>query len=289
MTTILDVPTDPFIVHILADISIAGVARLALTCKQFATLCRSEKLWTHLYRRDLSERPLPSTSSYREAYCTFITNFNTKHRSIGGYNHDTKDTLIMVAIMYGCEKLLFNYDRLLKPTGLAASVRGGCVLFFAIDNKRLDIVKLFNIHSDEVKNNILHRAASIGCLEIVQYAIDLGADELDYALYSAVRHGYLDVSEILIRHGCDINKVFSQALECKQLHMIDRLIELGANDYNCLLWNAVEWNRIDWFNRAIEMGADPSALRDKLRVKGIPITDLMKDRHVMYKRILGIN
>ena len=111
-------------------------------------------------------------------------------------------------------------------------------------------------------NNIGHlsvRAMEQGHIDIAKYLLSRDdRREIDYNLVSifAGGTGDMDIINTVLERGGDINRVLIGAIRSKHLDLIDKLIEMGANDWNGSLKMAILINNKELIERFIELGAN---------------------------------
>jgi ankyrin repeat protein len=117
-----------------------------------------------------------------------------------------------------------------------------------------------------VLNDLLRISANMGCVEIVEYLVENGADihaENDVALRGAAFYGNLEVVKYLTEHGANIHVDNEYALRSSywklSLNVFKYLIEQGANIHVNNEWPlriGVQSGDINIVKYLIEHGAD---------------------------------
>ena len=119
-------------------------------------------------------------------------------------------------------------------------------------------------------NELLFKAAGVGELAMVKYALIQGAEIHTYndnALRYAVEKGRLEVVKFLVDKGANIHVFDDIPLRAASIHrhldIVKYLVEHGANIHNRTLRNAVINNDLPMVKYLIEHGAD---MREALKL-----------------------
>jgi hypothetical protein len=105
-------------------------------------------------------------------------------------------------------------------------------------------------------NPVLEHSASHGHLDIVKYAIDNGADDLDNAMYYAAREGQLSIVKFLVDKGADnFKSSIESAAELGQFKVVKFLVEIsGGIDLLDALNEAIMGGYIDIVKYLLNQG-----------------------------------
>ncbi|MEM3858013.1 MAG: ankyrin repeat domain-containing protein [Candidatus Micrarchaeaceae archaeon] len=91
-------------------------------------------------------------------------------------------------------------------------------------------------------NCALFYACKYGKIEIVNYLLDLGADNVDYALKGACKGGKIEIAKMMVNLGAtDFNDALSYACKCGDLETVNYIISLGGNDWESGLFSACQY------------------------------------------------
>ncbi|XP_028395455.1 2-5A-dependent ribonuclease-like [Dendronephthya gigantea] len=165
---------------------------------------------------------------------------------------------------------------------------GMTVLFYAVTNGRLEIVKYLVQHSkmNGKMNNwqtVLHYAVTSGKLELVKFFVENGADVNGKkntgttVLHAAVTNGTLEIVKYLVEHGADVNgkknntgtTVLHTAVSNGRLEIVKCLLENGANikskrnDGRTVLHAAVTEGTVEIVKYLVQSGADVNGKNEK--------------------------
>lgn len=113
-------------------------------------------------------------------------------------------------------------------------------------------------------NGVLHVAAEAGYDHIVDYMIQLGATDFVEAAKLAAKNGHHVVVDRFLNLGIDPDLLMESAALGKQTLLVDRLIAIGAKNYNVTLLAAAEIGNLSLVRQMIERGA--TRIQDAIRI-----------------------
>lgn len=105
-------------------------------------------------------------------------------------------------------------------------------------------------------NYFLAGAAGGGHVNLVQEALELGADDLDGALVSAAEQGQIGMIDFLRQHGAnDLDRAFRAAARSGQIVAMPHLLQAGATDLNGALQAAANQGHLKAVKFLLQLGA----------------------------------
>lgn len=207
----------------------------------------SKKLWSALYRRDISSiNPIPP-KMYIDIYrhCVFNPcDYFTKLRFFAVQGYD----ILLYSILPGAiriprdtdEEFVKHYNTILTfGYILDALAEGG-------HTSMIDYITKYHLFEIRDYNNALNYAAKYGQEAVVEKLLELGANGYDSAIHRAAYKGHITIIKRLIRAGAkDYNLVMKKAALNGHMEVVKMMLKLGADDYDGTIVYANEGGHTD--------------------------------------------
>lgn len=228
--------SDIFIYGICRYLSIKEVNRLLCVNRYTSSYADSEKLWRHLFNRDLSVKRVPSTS-YREAYRSFIRDLRwhvVDNRTPCGIITERGYEILLLHDVSNPDYPTFEVFSIVAKYGYTDIIDG--------------ILAFHCTHLNTLWKGITE-SGNVELLDRYMYLwghIINDSYYLDQSLTYAIRHRHDQMVDRLLTLGArNYNVALEQASRIGNLVLIKRLIDLGANAFNQAIIGALHNNRFD--------------------------------------------
>lgn len=309
-------------IELLVDIatkflSYDDVVHLSQVCKSFYQIfSQSDIVWKHLHQRDLSEYRFPKSGNYKEGFQMFVEewnsfglrfNFMLKH----GYEKLLDNFIDSFVDTFDPDKddvddvddNIDNIDNESAPAkipilGTDDHDNDGDGADNDNDNNDADNdanaddnannVFTFGTVTNNLYNEALKIVALNGYPELVEWMIDLGADDYsgaceeaaigghlniirfimdfdwaptdhdyDNIMATAARHGHHKIVNYALRHGATkYNWALAQAAEGEHETVVNEMLNRGANNYNWAMVCAAKGGHQNIVTQMLNLGAN---------------------------------
>ena len=130
-------------------------------------------------------------------------------------------------------------------------------MFLCAKNGLKDGIEFYINHGANQWNYALNGAISSGYIDLVEFFIDHGANNLHDAMRLAINTNNIDIIDLLIKRGFeDYNMALEEAATNNNKCLVDLFIKYGATDYNIGLCGAAEYNNLELVKFFVEKGAN---------------------------------
>jgi hypothetical protein len=247
---LISVPIELLIELAASFLEYMDIIRFSQVCREFHQIFGDTSwIWTHLYRRDLSERHGPPDDSYKQAYCQMMRCLASLDQTVDttGMPETVNPTALIEASKHG-------YDRLVSTL----IQRGACAwhqnaaMNSAAEYGHLEIVKILESHGASSYWYATLQAARMGHRDIVEFfteELGLNRRHVD-AMKAAARNGYRDIVELILSQDPSMYKetlieVMIEAAHGGHYEIVKLMLDKGADRYTHSLDAAFRMNRRD--------------------------------------------
>ena len=234
-------------------LKIKDILCLCKVNREFYQIFSHEILWKQLWNREMSSVAIENPKDRFRAIAREIKAIRDGYiRKV--YRMYKLETMIDIYYAkHGLDRKLQPYENLRYARGIiekASSYGQWHIIRDMLANKNIK-------HSYIIDNwkeiLIMKGAAKNGNEQIVEEMLTLGADNYDECLIQASKKGHMKIVERML--SLDINKqiIASNAVKHNDIQVIEKMLSLGAKDYDSVLLEACRYAKTDIIDRILPL------------------------------------